>query len=309
MGKKRNSVKTGDKAIYKKNAPARAEAAAGRHGNNKATTSDPNMYDDVDVFHKEQDQNFIQLEREAAAEDDDAGNTSGSDDNEGEEAVMDLGVGGESSSSDDDSDDDSDSYDGDGAPNATRQSKGPAPASSSSDDNDDDDDDDEEEVEDVRDWGRKKSDYYHGDTADLELGQDEEDAFLEEEAAKEVQEARYKEMDEEDFALSDDDDDDDDSDNETKQKGRRGKQQEAKASKKERVSTTSKISSLRDVSKLSSRDRRKLLEKQHPGLLQILSHFSETLQDLNERTSVATSALFGDNPDESDETAEVCSVS
>ena len=286
MGKKRNSAKTGDKAIYKRNAEAREATEASRRSSGKKQKSDPNMYNDVDAFHNEQDQNFLKLERDA---EDDASSES----DEGEEAVMDLGVGGESSS-DDGGDSESDD-DEDAAP-LMRQANVPTSDSS------DDDDDDEEDMEDVRDWGRKKSDYYHGDTADLELGQDEEDAFLEEEAAKEVQAARYEEMDEDDFALSDDGDSDDDN---TKGKGSKAKKQKGTAAKEEK-STTSKISSIRDVSKLSSKDRRKLLEKQHPGLLQILSHFSEAVQDLTERTSVATGALFGDNQEESDETAEVC---
>lgn len=285
MGKKRNSAKTGDKAIYKRNAEAREAEASRRSSSSKKQKSDPNMYNDVDAFHNEQDQNFLNLERDA---EDDASSES----DEGEEAVMDLGVGGESSS--DDGDDDSDSDDDEDAAPLMRQANVPDSDSS-------DDDDDEEDMEDVRDWGRKKSDYYHGDTADLELGQDEEDAFLEEEAAKEVQAARYEEMDEDDFALSDDDD----SDNEnTKGKGSKAKKQKGAAA--EEKSTTSKISSIRDVSKLSKKDRHKLLEKQHPGLLQILSHFSEAVQDLTERTSVATGALFGDNQETSDETAEVC---
>ena len=50
-------------------------------------------------------------------------------------------------------------------------------------------------------WGKKKKSYYYGDTADLEIGQDEEEAYLEEEAAKEVLKARYADMEEGDFAL------------------------------------------------------------------------------------------------------------
>jgi hypothetical protein len=53
------------------------------------------------------------------------------------------------------------------------------------DDDDDDDDDDEDSDEDDKPekWGKKKT-YWTGDTADLEIGQDVEDAEDEERAAK-----------------------------------------------------------------------------------------------------------------------------
>lgn len=52
------------------------------------------------------------------------------------------------------------------------------------DDSEDDllENDDDEEME--QGWGKKKSTYWSGDTADLEIGQDVEDAEEEEEAAK-----------------------------------------------------------------------------------------------------------------------------
>merc|ERR1712070_598866 len=59
-------------------------------------------------------------------------------------------------------------------------------------------------AEELMHWGKKKRDYYHGDTADLEIGQDEEDAILEEEAADEVLNTRYDQMDEEDYMLHSD---------------------------------------------------------------------------------------------------------
>ena len=51
------------------------------------------------------------------------------------------------------------------------------------DSEDDDDEDEEEEVKDAG-WGRKKGVYWSGDTGDLEIGQEMEDAEEEEEAAK-----------------------------------------------------------------------------------------------------------------------------
>ena len=63
-------------------------------------------------------------------------------------------------------------------------------------------------------WGRKKSNYYSGDTADLEIGQDVQDAEDEEEAVKDLHKQTMKKMKDSDFYdnLSSDDDSDDDSD-------------------------------------------------------------------------------------------------
>ena len=52
----------------------------------------------------------------------------------------------------------------------------------------------------------------------------------------------------------------------------------------------------RDMSTLSARDRRKILDKQHPELLPLLSYFSGVVKDLNESTNVATSAIFQGEP-------------
>ena len=47
-------------------------------------------------------------------------------------------------------------------------------------------------------WGKRKN-YYAADTADLEIGQDVQDALDEEEAAVELQQGRFKDMQEGDF--------------------------------------------------------------------------------------------------------------
>jgi U3 small nucleolar RNA-associated protein 3 len=155
--------------------------------------------------------------------------------------------------------------------------------SADNDDSDDDeeeqemssDDDDEEEMDEeaVTDWGRRKSSYFGGDTADLEIGQNADDAYLEEEAAKEVQAARYDQMDEDDFVLSDQEDDDDDA--------------PEKASDSKEMESVS-----RDLKKLSRAAKRKLLQSHHPELLPLVGHFSEVVKDWNDRTRVASSALF-----------------
>ncbi len=74
--------------------------------------------------------------------------------------------------------------------------------SADDDEEDDDEDDDEEEG-----WGKKKN-YWNGDTADLEIGQEFEDAVDEEEAAKELHQQKLKRMNKKDFRDDFDDDDD-----------------------------------------------------------------------------------------------------
>ncbi len=69
----------------------------------------------------------------------------------------------------------------------------------------DDDNDDDAGVKGVTSWGKKKS-YYTGDTADLEIGQDVQDAIDEEEAALSLQQERLESMRESDF-LDDDNSD------------------------------------------------------------------------------------------------------
>ncbi len=61
-------------------------------------------------------------------------------------------------------------------------------------------------------WGKKKH-YWHGDTADLEIGQDMQDAIDEEKAANELQENRLRVMGKQDYGSSDESDSGDESDN------------------------------------------------------------------------------------------------
>jgi len=58
----------------------------------------------------------------------------------------------------------------------------------------------------VGNWGKKKH-YWAGDTADLEIGQDMQDALDEEEAANELQENRLRSMDMKDYGSSSSDSD------------------------------------------------------------------------------------------------------
>lgn len=240
-GRGRHTAKTGDKGIYKS-----------REKEQSNNTGDEVL----------EDEEFLSLEPKE--------NESSSSSDE-EEAIMDLGGGGGDSSSSDDSSSDNDDEEEESEEGGFEEPTGPVNSSS-----DEDSDDDEEEVPDVRDWGKKKSNYYEGDTADLEIGQDEEDAVDEEEAAKELVQSRLKDMDEDDFVLSGDEDED----------------------QKEEVETYT----TRDISKLSHREKSKLLEKRFPELLPLLSHFSGTVEELENSTNIATNALF----EAEEDTPEVC---
>mmetsp|Transcript_942 Transcript_942/g.2002 ORF Transcript_942/g.2002 Transcript_942/m.2002 type:complete len:663 (+) Transcript_942:133-2121(+) len=269
MGK-RKTAKTGDKALYNSR-----EQLANQSGKKQNDNDDP-MYDDVDRFHNERDQDFIRLNEEDRRNSDDededlAGNT---------HSVLDLGAGGTSSEEeeDDDSSDEERAY-----IDKKTEKYSSAEESSSSDD---DDDDEEMAEEDPRNWGKKKSLYYHGDTADLEIGQEEEDAYLEEEAAQEIQKSRFEEMDEDDFMLSGDEDESSSKKNDNQASG-------VSKTKSEELQT------VRDTSNLSKRETRKLLDKHFPELLPMTSYFSEVVKDLKDRTEIATNLLM-----ESEETAE-----
>lgn len=258
-GKRRkHTAKTGDKALYKSRPVS--------HTSSKDDNSDDDdrMYNAVDRFHNGQEE-FLKL---------DAGNSSSEEEEDdgisGREAVLNLdGVeSGSSSSSEDDS-----SVEEEPAALVTRERQ-KAESFSSDDDSSDEDNDERLELQEsnVRDWGSKKSAYYHGDTADLEIGQDEQDAFLEEEAAQQVQEARYKQMEEEDFMLSDDED-----------------EEKPTAKGKEK---SIDIRGTRDLSKLSKSDKRRLLQSHHPELLPLVSHFKDVVEEWNDRTSVVAKAVL-----------------
>lgn len=258
MGKRRNTAKTGDKALYK----SRSVSTSTRND-----SDDDGMYNAVDRFHNKRDEEFLKLDA--------AGNSSSEEEEDdgisGRQGVLNLG-GGESSS-DSSSENDSSSEDEE-EPEAISKAR---PPSSSDDDSSDSDDDDEmlnTEQPNVRDWGSKKSAYYHGDTADIEIGQDEEDAFLEEEAAKEVQAARYEQMDEDDFVMSDDEE----------------QQEEKKTEGKYQKSID--MRGKRDVAKLSKSERRKLLQSHHPELMPLVSHFKDAVEEWDSKTSIVAKAVL-----------------
>jgi U3 small nucleolar RNA-associated protein 3 len=254
MGKRRQTAKTGDKALYK----GRPNESVADASNN---SDDDTMYDAVDRFHNRQD--FLKLDATGSSTDE-----SEDDGISNRQGIMNI----DSSSGDDDSDDD------DSAEEQLVAKKREEKDQVSQDEDSSSDSDDDEMLEmeqsDVRDWGSKKSAYYHGDTADLEIGQDAGDAFLEEEAAKEVQAARYEQMDEDDFVMSDDD------------------KEEIKSDRIEANEKPIDMRSARDLSKLSKSDRRRLLESLHPEVLPLVSHFRQSIEELDSRTSVAVKAVL-----------------
>lgn len=101
---------------------------------------------------------------------------------------------------------------------------------------------------------------------------------MEEAAAKEVQSSRFGEMDQEDFEISDDE-----------------------AESAPALPKSAKLATTRDISRLGLKDRRKLLNLQHPEMIPIVSHFSEVSQEFMDSTRVATKVLLENN-----QTAEVC---
>jgi U3 small nucleolar RNA-associated protein 3 len=259
MGKKRNTAKTGDKALYGSREKLQQEANNKKSQLELNDVSNDQMYNEVDRFHNDEDQNFIQLENEENERNKDidedkdlAGNKM---------SVLDLGAGGMSSSEEDD-DDSSEDEDNNrsqsrrGAASSKKNKKNDDMSSDDSEEEDLSDDDDDESIvqeDDPRNWGKKKSLYYHGDTADLEIGQEEDDAFLEEEAAKEIQASRFEDMDEDDFVLDDDDQDTNKTDI------------DAKTSSSSTKIIHEKLETIRDTSKLTKKETRKLLDKQYPG--------------------------------------------
>ena len=255
MGKRRKTAKTGDKALYK----SRLNVSG---GGDAAQSDDDGMYNAVDRFHNRLDEeDFVKLDaagRDDSEEDYDDGIS-------GYEGVLDLGAG-ESSSEEEEDDDSIDEL----ADKKHAASSEEEPVSS---DSDDEDDILNIEDSDIRDWGRSKSAYYHGDTADLEIGQDEDDAFLEEEAAKEVQAARYEQMDEEDFLMSDD-------------------EGYKKVGNEEIFKKTINMRGTKDLSKLSRSDRLRLLQSHHPELIPLVSHFKYTVEEWYDRTIVALKAIL-----------------
>jgi len=278
MGRRsRHSAKTGDKSIYK----SRAEEEA---SNTNHDSDDDPMYNEVERYHnRKAEESYLKLDAKSDEEDD-----SSEDDGitKNREGVFDLGIGG---SSEEEEGDESDSEEEDerATTRATQQSAAAMEkALASSDDDDSDSEEEEDSKSKLLNWGDNKHSYYHGDTADLEIGQNVEDAYLEEEAGKEVEKARLDAMDDADFMLDGDDKNDDGSDEEEESKSKK------KTSKDERMETIQSVKSSKQLSKLSKKEKLKLLKANHPELLPLVQHFSGPIQELSETTMVAAGALL-----------------
>ena len=293
MGKRRNTARTGDKALYSSRPQPQGTAKYGREKKNHDEVEEEEMLkmfnDDHDNFSTNSDQHP-----------------------EGEEVqqVLDLGVGGESSS-DDDNDSDSDSDDDESVDlkrnQSNRKQDGSDSRSSSSEDDSDDDDDNDSIEEELRklegsgakttSWGGNKSSYYHGDTADLEIGQDEDDAFVEEEAARDVREQQFEDMDEDDFALPSGSTTTTTAE-EKKSGQKKNKKNIGSADDRDDLSLDSNNVQPTHrgdtIQKLSAAAKRKLITKHHPELMSMLSYFSRTVQEYKSTTRVAAAALRND---------------
>ena len=103
---------------------------------------------------------------------------------------------------------------------------------------DSDSDVEESAEEEEEGWGKKKSTYWNGDTADLEIGQSLEDAEEEEAAAQELQKGKLAKMKASDFYEEFDNNSDEDSEQEEEEEEEQNmgsklkKQAEAKVSAK-----------------------------------------------------------------------------
>ena len=287
MGRRsRHSAKTGDQSIYK------SRSSADHDDKNNDNSDDDEMYDEVDRFHNRKlkdEEAYLQLDRDDDGSDDDEDSSEDDGITKGREGVFDLGIGASSDEDDDISDDDEQELMAE-----SRSKKGAAVqiASSSDDDSSDDEDDDEDEKKsNLLNWGAKKHSYYHGDTADLEIGQDVDDAYLEEEAGREVEKARLEDMEEGDFMLDGSDDDEEDKVLEKPKKKQKKSSSSSKIQEAE-VETIQSVKNAKQISKLSKKDKMKLLKANHPELLPLVQHFSGSVQDLVDSTMVAGGALL-----------------
>lgn len=269
MGKKRNTAKTGDKSIYASR--GNRESVAQKY------VDDDNMYNDVDRYNNARDD--LQ---------DDVLNFDNNDDQSEEEGlqndvenVFDLGIGqsDEESSSDDISTSSSDEVE--------KHREGEETQNSDDDGISVDDDSSIEGMEeipkaDLLNWGKRKKDYYNGDTADLEIGQEIEDAELEEEAGKEILKTRLEGMTEADYLLDEEEADDD-----------RSLEDEKKTDTARDISDTMHSSKRRKFEKLSKSEKVKIMSKNHPELLPLISHFrDEAIRPCAEETLVVLNALI-----------------
>ena len=168
----------------------------------------------------------------------------------------------------------------------------------------------------VRQWGKSKQQYYNADATDLEIGQvrakmrlwqdrkvavsrahiipiyvqDFADAEEEEEAAREVEQARYDDMDEDDYGINDEEEEEEDDDDAAGAMGAllkgKGKGKDNKGLSSSRQTGDDSIEETkisRNLSKLSRTGKLQVLMTDSPELLTLLEEFKEKLGELKER--------------------------
>lgn len=269
MGK-RNTAKVGERGLYKLR-----DRLANQEETNNVDNDD--MYNEIDRYNNarnELQEDMLKFDQSDESEEEGMQNN--------DEGVFNLGLDESEEDSDSDESEEESSVDGDEAPRLPLEA---------SDDDDDSIDDLDPEDTDILNWGKQKKDYYHGDTADLEIMDRNdalEDAELEEQGAKEILKNRLEGMTEEDFMLDDDDDSEnsDESDSE----------EEEKIQDSVQVMTNEMHSSKRrKLSSLSKKDKIKFMSKTHPELLPLVDHFrEEVIRPCAEKTSVVVNALLQD---------------
>ncbi|CAM9515519.1 unnamed protein product, partial [Ectocarpus sp. 8 AP-2014] len=271
------------------------------------------LYTDIDRFHMQQDN--IKFGGGAGDSSSDSDDLDGSEEEEG---VMNLDGAGGGSSDDDDDDDDSEEDDSDASelPELPEHVRRAAMQASSDDDDDDSDGDGPGGGKfGAGGWGKNRSSYYNADTADLEIGQEFEDAEAEEEAALELQRASYKRLDPADYGEEEEEEEEGEGDEaaETAKQERGGKGKgkgKTAAKRRERDGTSSAAGAQgealramksdleqialgaggevetsvvkRDTSKLSRRDKLELVLSEAPELPALLGEVRAQLGTLTE---------------------------
>lgn len=288
MGRKsRHTAKTGDKGLKKQ-----AAASVTKSMQQQEDDHDDTMYNEVDKFHLQRQngqEEFLRLDSNTNL---DSGDSGESDDEEG---VMDLGI---SASPDDSNDSDSDSDSDQDAPMESDEENESQDEMDEEDSESDDDEDERTNQDRILDWGSRKRDYYHGDTADLEIGQDFEDAKVEEQAGREIQQLRLDRLEEDDFLpfssqpkitsqqdpnetkLQDSDNDDEDEHDDDNEE--------------EMLSTHRR----QKIQKLKPSEQQAVLETQHPEFFPIVQYFTDRfVRELQQKVLVVSQQLLSD-PDQ-----------
>ena len=276
MGRRsRTSAKTGDQSIYKNRSRHQDAGADG--------SDDDGMYNEVERYHnRKEEENYLHLDAQSDAE-------SSSDEDDGvtknREGVFDLGLRGSDEDESESGEDEGDDEDLEARREKQRRAEEyEAALASSSEEGDSDLEEELDKKSNLLNWGDKKS-YYHGDTADLEIGQDVEDAYLEEEAGREVEQARLEGMEDEDFMLDSDDES-------VKQEVTvANSKSSSKMKRADEIEAIKSSKSSKQMSKLSRKEKIKMIKANHPELLPIVQHFRDPVQEL-QVTTVATGALL-----------------